>query len=76
MKVVRIDDSDKINFDNLKADFKNQFSKHPECNVAELSTLKDSCFLNLMLELWEKTSYEEVIHKLSDSQMFQNFKKD
>ncbi len=75
MKVVRIEDADKINFDNIKAEFKNQFSKNPECDVAEISTLKDSCFLNLMLELWEKTSYEEIIQKLSDSQMFQNYKK-
>ncbi len=53
MKVVGIEDADKINFDNLKAEFKNHFSKHPECDVVELSTLKlkDSCFLNLMFEL-------------------------
>jgi len=75
MKVVRIDDADKINFDNLKAEFKNQFSKNPECDVKELSTLKDSCFLNIVLELWKKTSYDEVIIKLSDSKTFQNYRK-
>lgn len=75
MKVVRIDDKDKINFDNFKAEFKNHFSKHPECDVKELSTLKDSCFLNIVLEIWKKTPYEEVIRKLSDSGVFQNYKK-
>lgn len=75
MKVVRIDDTDKINFDNLKAEFKNQFSKHPECDIKELSTLKDSSFLNLVLEIWKKTPHDEAIRILSESQIFKNYKK-
>lgn len=73
--MIRIDDVDKINFDNLKAEFKNRYSKEPECDVKEFCTLKDSCFLNILLEVWKKTSYEEAIKKLSDSEVFNNYKK-
>ncbi len=73
--MIRIDDVDKINFDNLKADFKNRYSKEPECDVKEFCTLKDSCFLNILLEVWKKTPYEEAIKKLSDSEVFNNYKK-
>ncbi len=66
MKVIKIDDVDKINFDNLKAEFKNRFSREPQCDVKGVSTLKDSCFLNILLEIWKKTPYEETIKKLSD----------
>ncbi|VVB85468.1 Uncharacterised protein [uncultured archaeon] len=75
MKVVRIEDEDKINFDNLKADFKNRFSKEPECNVKEVSTLKDSCFLNILLEVWKKTPYDEAVKKLSDTEIINTYKK-
>ncbi len=75
MKVIRIDDIDKIDFDNLKAEFKTRFSKEPQCDVGEFCTLKDSNFLNLMIEVWKKTSYEEAINKLSDSEVFKNYKK-
>ncbi len=75
MKVIRIDDTDKIHFDNLKADFKNRFSKEPQCNVKEISTLKDSSFLNILLELWKSTSYEEALGKLSESKIIYNYKK-
>ncbi|MCZ7355995.1 MAG: hypothetical protein O8C66_08430 [Candidatus Methanoperedens sp.] len=75
MKVVRIEDTDKIHFDNLKADFKNRFSKEPDCDVKEVSTLKDSCFLNILLEVWRMTPYEEAVRKLSESQVFNNYKK-
>ncbi len=75
MKVIKIDDMDKINFDNLKAEFKNRVAKEPDCDVKEVSTLKDSCFLCMMLELWKKTSYEEALAKLSDSHIFNNYKK-
>ena len=75
MKVIRIDDADKINFDNLKADFKNRFSKESHCNVKEISTLKDSSFLNILLELWKNTSYEEAVGKISDSKIIYDYKK-
>ncbi len=75
MKVIKIDDVDKISFDNLKAEFKNRFSKEPDCNVKEFCTLKDSSFLNILLELWKRTPYEETIIKLSDSEIFTNYKK-
>ena len=75
MKVIRIDDVDKINFDNLKAEFKNRFSKEQDCNVKEFCTLKDSSFLNLLIETWKNTSYEEIIEKLSESDEFENYKK-
>lgn len=75
MKVIRIEDMDKIQFDNLKAEFKIRSSREPGCDVKELSTLKDSCFLNILLEVWKKTSYEDVIDKISESQIFQNYKK-
>lgn len=75
MKVIKIDDIDKITFDNLKADFKNRFSKESECNVKEFCTLKDSTFLNMMIEIWKKTPYEEAVVKLSDSEEFKIYKK-
>ncbi|VVB55875.1 Uncharacterised protein [uncultured archaeon] len=75
MKVIRIDDVDKINFDNLKAEFKNRFSKEPYCDVKEFCTLKDSSFLNLLIEIWKNTSYEEIIDKLSVYDEFKNYKK-
>ena len=76
MKVIRIDDVDKINFDNIKAEFKTSFSKESQCNVKEISTLKDSCFLNLLLEVWKNTPYEEVVEKLSDSGNFNNYRRE
>ncbi len=76
MKVIRIDDVDKINFDSIKAEFKTSFSKVAQFDVREISTLKDSCFLNLLLEVWKKTPYEEVVKKLSDSKNFNNYKRE
>jgi len=75
MKVIKIDDRDKIVFDNLKAEFKNRFSKEPECDIKEFCTLKDSCFLNMLLEVWKMTPYEEAVKKLSEFQVFNNYKK-
>lgn len=74
MKVIRIDDVDKINFDNIKAEFKTCLSKETYCNVKEISTLKDSTFLNLLIEVWKNTAYEELVEKLSDSKMFNNYR--
>lgn len=76
MKVIRIDDVDKIKFDNIKAEFKTCLSKEAECNVKEISTLKDSSFLNLLLEVWKNTAHEEIVEKLSESKMFNNFRSD
>lgn len=75
MKVIRIEDVDKINFDSIKAEFKDFFSKESVCDVKEISTLKDSDFLKLLIELWKNTSYQETIKKLSNSDHFYNFKK-
>jgi len=75
MKVIRIDDVDKINFDNFKAEFKTRFSKEPECDVKEFCTLKDSSFLTMLLEVWKVTPYEEIMRKISDSEVFNNYKK-
>ncbi|MFZ3168024.1 MAG: hypothetical protein WA130_10460 [Candidatus Methanoperedens sp.] len=76
MKVIRIDDVDKIKFDNIKAEFKTCLSNEAECNVKEISTLKDSSFLNLLLEVWKNTAHEEIVEKLSESKMFNNFRSD
>lgn len=75
MKVIKIDDVDKINFDNLKAEFKNRYAREPDCDVKALCTLKDSCFLNMLLEVWKKTTHEEAINKLSGSEVFNNYNK-
>ena len=74
MKVIRIDDIDKIRFDNIKAEFKTCLSKEAQCNVKEISTLKDSSFLKLLLEVWENSYHEEIVEKLSNSKMFNNYR--
>ncbi len=35
MKVVRIEDANKISFNNLRAEFNKQFLKHFECDVTQ-----------------------------------------
>ena len=73
MKVIRIDDVDKIKFDNIKAEFKTCLSKESQCNVKEISTIKDSSFLNLLMEVWKNTAHEEIVEKLTESKMFNNY---
>ena len=64
MKTLRIEDVDMINFDYFKAELKTSFSTEAEYNVKDISTMKDSCFLNLLHEVWKNTPHREMVEKI------------